>query len=837
MGTVWVARQTQPVVREVAIKLIKKGMDSQQVLSRFETERQAIASMDHPNISKIYDGGIMSDGRPFFVMELVQGVPITDYCDQNKLTPRQRLELFVPVCQAIQHAHQKGIIHRDIKPSNVLVANYDDRPVPKVIDFGIAKATATGISSHATNTSVGSMVGTPEYMSPEQALMNNDDIDTRSDVYSLGVLLYQLLTGSPPFSRKDLIHEGLLEMLRIIREKEPQKPSTKVATAVEQSTIHANQATDPKSLASLLKRELDWVVMKAMDKDRSRRYETANGLAADLRRYLAGEPVLAHPPSMAYQFRKIVLRYRGFAIATSLLFLSLFAGIAGTTWGLIRARIQQQRAEQALVVVDRERQVSEQARREEQRQRVAAERNAKLARESAETARIAKEAESAALQKETLERKKAQSVAEFIGNFFYDFSAASLRTDENNRINSANRNALIQMLDRGTEILDQRNDLEPKLDAQLRWIIGLNYSSVGELEKAINCYERAIKSYELADDKLLTMYVRRNLGELLTRLGNLDAAVKLQEENLTEITALAGTEQSTGLIYMRDLATTYRGLGRLDEAQKLTEDCLERSIRLFAADHDFTQSVKTVLAHILLSKTDYPAAIKIYDELYQKNQSNFGAEDVRTVVAAANLAQALDLDGQIEKSIPMFADSYAQAVAKLGADDLTSIQIAQNFANAYSRRSQKEKALPLVDAVLDALERQQFRNERSFVLLDHSCRLLEKYEMADKSESYRRKSLVALAKRFGPETIHYAREAAGLGNCLRQQEQWPETIKLLSDALPILEKQEPKKWLTLQSSAALGMVYAKQNQFDLARPLLQKGLTGMLLLESLFSAD
>jgi serine/threonine protein kinase len=302
MGTVWMAQQTEPVRRLVAVKLIKPGMDTRQVLARFEAERQALALMDHPNIAKVLDAGAASDGRPFFAMELVKGVPITRYCDDHRLTPRQRLELFVPVCQAIQHAHQKGVIHRDVKPSNVLVALYDDKPVPKAIVFGVAKAIEQRLTDQTVHTGYGAVVGTVEYMSPEQATFNQLDVDTRSDTYSLGVLLYELLAGSPPFNREELAKAGVMEMLRVIREQEPSKPSTKLSTAEGLPTLAANRGTEPAKLTRLVRGELDWIVMKALEKDRNRRYETANGLAIDVQRYLADEPVSAGPPSGGIAF-------------------------------------------------------------------------------------------------------------------------------------------------------------------------------------------------------------------------------------------------------------------------------------------------------------------------------------------------------------------------------------------------------------------------------------------------------------------------------------------------------------------------------------------------------
>src|SRR5204863_209178 len=306
---------TQPVRRLVAVKLIKAGLDSRQVIARFEAERQALALMDHPNIARVLDAGTTDAGRPYLVMDLVKGAPITRYCDEHHLTPRQRLDLFIPVCQAIQHAHQKGIIHRDLKPSNVLVALYDGKPVPKVIDFGVAKAAGQPLTEKTLVTGFGNIVGTLEYMSPEQAEINQLDIDTRSDIYSLGVLLYELLAGSPPFTRKELKQAGMLEMLRLIREEEPSRPSTKLTTAEGLPTLAANRGTEPAKLTKLVRGELDWIVMKALEKDRGRRYETANGFAMDAQRYLADEPVLACPPSASYHVRKFIRRNKGPVVA------------------------------------------------------------------------------------------------------------------------------------------------------------------------------------------------------------------------------------------------------------------------------------------------------------------------------------------------------------------------------------------------------------------------------------------------------------------------------------------------------------------------------------------
>ena len=344
MGVVYMAEQREPVIRKVALKIIKLGMDTRQVVARFEAERQALALMDHPNIAKVLDGGATESGRPYFVMELVPGLPITQFCDEANLSTRDRLELFVEVCSAIQHAHQKGIIHRDIKPSNILVTLHGDKPVPKVIDFGVAKATQGRLTEKTLFTQFQQFIGTPAYMSPEQASLSGLDIDTRSDIYALGVLLYELLTGRTPFDGKELLKAGLDEMRRTIREKQPLRPSNRISTlqGEDLTTTARQRRTDPPKLIHLVRGDLDWIVMKALEKDRARRYETANGLAADIKRHINCEPVVARPPSRLYEFQKTVRRHKfGFA-ATAALITVLAVGVLVSGSETMRARHAEQ---------------------------------------------------------------------------------------------------------------------------------------------------------------------------------------------------------------------------------------------------------------------------------------------------------------------------------------------------------------------------------------------------------------------------------------------------------------------------------------------------------------
>jgi serine/threonine protein kinase len=363
MGLVFMAEQTRPVRRRVALKVIKPGMDTRQVVVRFEAERQALALMDHPNIAKIHDAGATASGRPYFVMELVRGVPITEFCDQRRFTTRQRLELFVTVCQAVQHAHQKGIIHRDLKPSNVLVTLHDVIAVPKIIDFGIAKATTQPLTERTLFTNFAQMIGTPLYMSPEQAEMNGLDVDTRSDVYSLGVLLYELLTGTTPFEGQTLKNVGLDELRRMIREEEPPTPSQRLSTLNAQvcETVSERRGVDVRRLKQMFRGELDWIVMKALEKDRNRRYESASALAADVQRYLNDDTVAACPPSAGYKLRKFARKNKKLLVTAATFCLVLTAGVVVSTWQAVRAHQSELKASEAQFLAEERFQLAKEA--------------------------------------------------------------------------------------------------------------------------------------------------------------------------------------------------------------------------------------------------------------------------------------------------------------------------------------------------------------------------------------------------------------------------------------------------------------------------------------------
>ena len=372
MGFVYMAEQAKPVRRKVALKIIKPGMDTLQVIARFEAERQALAMMDHQNIARVLDAGTTDSGRPYFVMELVHGVPITQFCDERHLTPRERLALFVPICRAIQHAHQKGIIHRDIKPSNVLVTLYDDKPVPKVIDFGVAKAIEQRLTERTMFTQYGALVGTFEYMSPEQAEMNAFGVDTRSDIYSLGVLLYELLTGTTPLGRERMRSAALHELVRLIKEEEAQRPSVRLSSLDHLPSVAAARKTDPGRLSKLVRGELDWIVMRCLEKDRARRYDTANGLARDVEHYLADEPVEACPPSARYRLGKFARKHKTSLVTSAAFALLLVAGVVVSTWQAVRATSAERKARRHQIAAEKSEQSAMEAKAEADAQRDAA---------------------------------------------------------------------------------------------------------------------------------------------------------------------------------------------------------------------------------------------------------------------------------------------------------------------------------------------------------------------------------------------------------------------------------------------------------------------------------
>ena len=727
MGSVWRAKQTVPVKRFVAVKLIKAGMDSRQVLVRFDAERQALALMDHPNIAKVLDGGL-HDGRPYFVMELVKGVPITEYCDRVRLTPRKRLELFVPVCQAIQHAHQKGVIHRDIKPSNVLIALYDDEPVVKVIDFGVAKAAGCTLTEHTIETGFGGVVGTPQYMSPEQASFNNLDIDTRSDVYALGVLLYELLTGSPPFSKQDLKKRGVMEMLRVVREEEPPRPSTKLSTADALPILSANRNTEPSKLTGMLRNELDWVVMKALEKDRSRRYETANGFAADVQRYLNGDAVLAHPPSTAYRVKKFARRNKVQVIAASLVLFTLIGGIAGTTYGLFRARAaRNDEAIQRKIAIN------------ERDKAVTAEQQTAIERDKALEAEANARAEAA----------KSKAIN--------DFLTQDLLTQAEPAKNAAeDKVTLLEVLDRAAEKVGTRFMGQPFVEQSLRKTIAETYHGLASWEKAeqqwrplldaakardplssetyraqgelahilfhrgrsaeefLEMAETAAKGLErtLGPNHEETLRLLNYLVEAYQYAGKFPEAVALSERVRDAAVVHFGPDEPDSLSAQQTVAQTYSNVERLREATALIERVSETQHATLGPDHLETLSGLHELAAVYLAAGRFAEGTKILERVRDGRIEKLGPEHADTLITLNKLAGAYMDIGRLPEAIALFERVRDARIRKLGHDHPSTLTTLHNLAVAYWTAKQLDKSIPLFEEVLKGREAKLGRRHR-----------------------------------------------------------------------------------------------------------------------------
>jgi serine/threonine protein kinase len=655
MGTVFMAEQEHPVRRRVALKIIKPGMDSRQVVARFEAERQALAMMDHQNIARVLDAGTTASDRPYFVMELVHGVPITKFCDERKLTPRERLALFVPVCQAIQHAHQKGIIHRDIKPSNVMVTMYDDKPVPKVIDFGVAKAMEQRLTERTMFTQFGNLVGTFEYMSPEQAEMNAFGVDTRSDIYSLGVLLYELLTGTTPLEQRRLKQAALDELVRLIKEEEAPRPSARLSSSNNLPRIAAQRNTEPARLSRLVKGEIDWIVMKCLEKDRTRRYETANGLARDIQRYLADELVEARPPSTGYRVKKFVRRHKGQVIAAGLVLFALVAGMAGTTWGLIEARRQEQ-----------------------------------IARDEASAKEQARQAEAEQREKAEEERKIAQSVRDFLQEKLL------AQADTNTQ---AGRELALPLFEETLKL--HKAKLGPEHPDTLTSMNNLAaaYHYAGKSDLALPLFEEALKLRKAKlgpehPDTLTTMY---SLALAYQSAGKPERALPLAEETLKLRTAKLGPEHPDTLAAMNNLASAYRAAGKLDLALPLFEKTLRLCKAKLGPDHALTLACMTDLALWYQAAGKLDQALPLLEQTLMLMEAKLGPEHPDTLRSMWSLAWTYRDAGKPDRSLPLFEEALKLRKAKLGPEHPATLFTMNILAQAYQEAGRLDLSLPLFE--------------------------------------------------------------------------------------------------------------------------------------------
>jgi len=728
MGEVWVAEQHKPIHRRVALKLIKAGMDTRQVIARFESERQALAMMDHPAIAKVFDAGETTDGRPYFVMEYVQGVPITTYCDRNRLTTKERLELFRHVCEGVQHAHQKAIIHRDLKPSNILVAIQDGVAVPKIIDFGVAKATAQSLTERTMYTELGMLIGTPEYMSPEQAEMSGQNVDTRTDIYSLGAILYELLVGALPFDPKDLRRAGFDEIRRKIREEDPPKPSTKLSTMGDASVARAqSRRMEPPALIRQIRGDLDWITMKALEKDRTRRYGSPSELAADIDRYLHNQPVVACPPSTLYKAGKFVRRHR-FGVGVASAVAILLVAFSVTT--AIQAR------------------------------------------------RIARERDRA-----NQEAEASRRVSDFLTGLFKVSNPSEAR---------GNSVTAREILDKGADKIAGELQGQPLIQGKLMNTMGLVYDSLGLYAPAQALLEKALETRMKAlgpghPDVAGTL---GQLGTVIWHRGDFAKAKDFMQQALAINEKQFGPESLPVAGTLHNLGTLDWSWGKYDEARSLLERCLSIREKILGPEHADVAATLNSLGAIAYREGDFKKAGEIWERTLAIREKTLGPDHPYLAQTLNNLAIVYTYSGDPKRAVPLLERVVQIQEKVLGPKHPDLASGLMNLGDALLRSGGVAEAKPYFDRAVSIMEAASPDNPELARFLDRQAEVLLKEKDLKGAQGIYERSLALRQKALGPKSPEVAESLSGLAECAFQSGRVPEAESLYERALALVRKPD-----------------------------------------------
>jgi eukaryotic-like serine/threonine-protein kinase len=881
-GSVWLAEQREPVKRRVALKIIKLGMDTRQVIARFEAERQALAMMDHPNIAKVLDAGTTDSGRPYFVMEYIKGVPILEYCDTEKLDTRARLELFARVCHAIQHAHQKGIIHRDIKPSNVLLTMHDGVPVPKVIDFGIAKATSSELTVKTLFTEHWQVIGTPAYMSPEQAEMSGLDIDTRSDIYSLGVLLYELLTGTTPFDSKELMSKGFAEMMRIIREVEPHKPSTRLSSLGDTGPRTAQQRdlVDVKKLGTILRGDLDWIVMKCLEKDRTRRYETANGLAADIKRHLNDETVTAGAPSAGYKLRKLVKRNRARVIAGGIVAGALVLGVIGTTSGMIWALSEKSKA---TLATHSEAAAKVQA-QENERKAIAEARRAETITEFVTKALRAGDATWSGREGGTERAGRDMTILEAMDNAVRDIDSGRFTDDPGTEAglratigvilrNNANYDKARPLLEHALTMHERLFKGDDRIVADSLSNLGDLYLHQGQYAQAEPLFTRALAIYEktLGPNHFRVAEGLHNLAALYREQRRYAQAEPLFTRALAIHEKAFGPDHAQVANTLNGLAVLHANQGQYAQAEPLYTRALAIREKALGPDHPEVAQSLSNLANLYIDPGQYAQAELLHTRALAIREKALGPDHPEVAESLLNLAEVYRAQGHYGQAEPLLVRALAIWERAFGPDHPNALLANNNLATGYWSQAKLDKSVPLFEELLKAYEakfgrqhpatlitlanlgvnyKDSGRLTDAMALLEEAYRaskqhpelgfvglqLLDAYtKAADPAEPESTARAMALMQELlagaratlPKDAPELAGQLAQSGQTLLTLKAWDEAEPLIREALIIREAKAPDAWTTFNTRSMLGAALLGQNKLAEAEPLLLDGYRGM----------